>query len=54
MHDFKSARSALLFLSTHATVYNSFNAQRHLISRNPLRQFRNHAMDLRQTVTAAA
>ena len=51
---FKSARSAQRFLSTHATVYNTFNVQRLLISRRTLRQFRNHAMDLRQTVTAAA
>ena len=51
---FKSARSAQRFLSTHATVYNTFNVQRHLISRRTLRQFRNHAMDLWQTVTAAA
>ena len=33
MQRFKSARSAQRFLSTHATVYNTFNVQRHLISR---------------------
>ena len=54
MQRFKSARSAQRFLSTHATIYNTFNVQRHLISRRTLRQFRNHAMDLWQTVTAAA
>ena len=54
MQRFKSARSAQRFLSTHATVYNTFNVQHHLISRRTLRQFRNHAMDLWQTVTAAA
>ena len=54
MQRFKSARSAQRFLSTHATVYNTFNVQRHLISRRTLRQFRNHAMDLWQTVTAVA
>ena len=43
MQRFKSARSAQRFLSTHATVYNTFNVQRHLISRRTLRQFRNHA-----------
>ena len=32
MQRFKSARSAQRFLSTHATVYNTFNVQRHLIS----------------------
>ena len=54
MQRFKSARSTQRFLSTHATVYNTFNVQRHLISRRTLRQFRNHAMDLWQSVTAAA
>ena len=54
MQRFKSARSAQRFPSTHATVYNTFNVQRHLISRRTLRQFRNHAMGLWQTVTVAA
>ena len=54
MQRFKSARSAQRFLSTHATVYNTFNAQRHLISRKTLRQFRDHAMGLWQTATATA
>ena len=54
MQRFKSARSAQRFLSTHATVYNTFNVQRHLISRKTLRLFRNHAMGLWQTAIAAA
>ncbi len=54
MQRFKSAGSAQRFLSTHATVYNIFNVQRHLISRKTLRQFRNEAMTVWQTVTAAA
>ena len=54
MQRFKSASSAQQFLSTHATVYNNFNVQRHLISRKTLRQFRNDAMSVWQTVTAAA
>ncbi len=54
MQRFKSARSAQRFLSTHATVYNTFNAQRHLISRKTLRQFRNQTMSLWQTATATA
>ena len=52
MQRFKSARSAQGFVSTHTTVYNTFNVQRHLISRKTLRQFRNHAMGLWQTAAA--
>ena len=52
MQRFKSARSAQRILSTHATVYNIFNVQRHLISRKTLRQFRNRAMGLWQTAAA--
>jgi putative transposase len=54
MHRFKSAKSAQRFLSTHAAIYNTFNVQRHLISRNTLRQFRGGAMMTWQSVTAAA
>jgi transposase-like protein len=54
MQGFKSAGSAQLFLSTHAAIYNSFYTQRHLISRNTLRQFRNEAMEQWRDVTAAA
>jgi hypothetical protein len=54
MQRFKSAKSAQQFLSTHATVYNNFNVHRHLISRRTLRQFRDEAMNVWQTVTAAA
>ena len=54
MQRFKSPGSAQRFLSTHAAVYNTFNVQRHLISRKSLRQFRNEATTAWQTVTAAA
>jgi transposase-like protein len=54
MQDFKSAGSAQRFLSTHATVYNTFNVQRHLITRKTLRQFRGEAMSTWRTVTTAA
>ena len=53
MQRFKSAGSAQRFLSTHAAVYNTFNVQRHLISRKTLRQFRAEAVRTWQTVTAA-
>ena len=39
MQRFKSARSAQRFLSPHATVYNTLNVQRHLISRITLAGF---------------
>ncbi len=53
MQRFKSAHSAQRFLSTHAAIYNTFNVQRHLISRKTLRQFRGEAMRTWHTVTAA-
>ena len=54
MQRFKSAGSAQRFLSTHAAIYNTFNVQRHLISRRTLRQFRAAAMNTWQEVTSAA
>src|SRR6202048_935484 len=44
MQCFKSPSSAQRFLSLHAVVYNTFNVQRHLISRSALRVLRAHAM----------
>src|SRR5687767_1041671 len=40
---FKSPGSAQRFLSAHSAVYNTFNIQRHLISRRTLRVFRADA-----------
>jgi putative transposase len=54
MQRFKSAGSAQRFLSTHAAIYNTFNVQRHLISRRTLRQFRAEAMNRWDAVTQAA
>jgi len=51
---FKSARSAQRFLSMHAAVHNTFNLQRHLISRSTLRRFRAEAAEQWQTAVAAA
>jgi len=51
---FKSAASAQRFLSTHAAVYNHFNAQRHLVSRRTFRTYRAQAMATWQIITAAA
>ena len=51
---FKSARSAQRFLSMHAAVHNTFNLQRHLISRSTLRIFRAEATAQWQGAVAAA
>ena len=44
MQRFKSQGSAQRFLSIFNSIYNLINVQRHLISRNTLRNFRNQAM----------
>jgi putative transposase len=51
---FKSARSAQCFLSMHAAVHNTFNLQRHLISRSTLRVFRAEATAQWRGAVAAA
>jgi transposase-like protein len=51
---FKSARSAQRFLSIHAAVHNTFNLQRHLVSRSTLRKFRADATAEWQRAVAAA
>ena len=55
MQRFKSPGSAQRFLFTHAAVHNTFNVERHLISRSTLKQFRASALDQwRQAVCTAA
>jgi transposase-like protein len=54
MQRFKSAGSAQRFLSSHSAVHNTFNTQRHLVSRRTLRLFQAEAMHARQSATAAA
>ena len=54
MQLFKSQSSAQRFLTTHASVYNTFYTQRHLISRDTLRTFRSAANDAWQAASAAA
>jgi putative transposase len=51
---FKSARSAQRFLSMHAAVHNTFNLQRHLVSRSTLRRLRADAAAQWETAVAAA
>jgi hypothetical protein len=54
MQRFKSARSAQRFLSMHAAVHNTFNLQRHLVSRSTLRIVRaDAASEWRNAVVAA-
>src|SRR6266498_3471061 len=54
MQRFKSAASAQRFLSVHAAVHNTFNLQRHLVSRSTLRIFRSEAAAQWRTATIAA
>ena len=51
---FKSAGSAQRLLAMHAPVHNTFNLQRHLVSRRTLRVFRAEAMQAWQQATTAA
>jgi transposase-like protein len=53
MQRFKPPGSAQRFLSSHATVQNTFNVQRHLTSRRTLRVFREDAFRTWRAATAA-
>ena len=50
---FRSIKSAQKQLSNYGQIYNLFNYQRHLISRQTLRQFRNEAKTEWNIVTKA-
>jgi transposase-like protein len=52
MQRFKSPGSAQRFLSVHTVVQNTFNLQRHLVSRNTLRVLRGKALRNWQAATA--
>jgi putative transposase len=54
MRRFKSPGSAQRFLSMHSAVYNTFNVERHLISRRVLRAFRAEGVAQWHAATAAA
>jgi len=54
MQRFKSPGSAQRFLSAHAAVHNTFNLERHLISRRTLRLFRAAAAEQWRNASAAA
>jgi putative transposase len=54
MQRFKSARLPQRFLSIHAAVHNTFNVQRHLVSRSALRKLRAEATRQWKGAVAAA
>jgi transposase-like protein len=54
MQRFKSARSAQRFLSMHVAVHNTFNHQRHLVTRSTLRIFRAEAANRWQDAVGVA
>ena len=54
MQGIKSPGSAQRFLSIHAAVHNTFNLQRHLVSRRTLRLFRAGAAQAWKNATVAA
>ena len=53
MQRFKSPRSAQRFLSMYAAVHNTFNLQRHLVSRSTLWIFRSEAASEWRNAVAA-
>jgi len=54
MQRFESQGQAQRFVSTHSAIYNTFKIQRHLVSRNNIRPFRDRALAEWKAVSAAA
>jgi putative transposase len=54
MQGFKSPGSAQGFLAAHSAVHNTFNLQRHLVSRRTLRLFRADAVSAWKIATEVA
>jgi putative transposase len=54
MQRFKSQGQAQRFIATHSAIYNTFNLQRHLVSRKTIRTFRSAAMAEWNAATSAA
>ena len=53
MQGFKSPASAQRFLTTHASIYNTFYTQPHLIRRATQRRFRGEAFNAWNEATSA-
>jgi putative transposase len=53
MQRFKSPGSAQRFLTVHVAVQNTFNVQRHLVSRNTLRAIKGEAFPNWRAATTA-
>ena len=53
MQRFESPGSAQRFLSVHASIYNTFYVQRHLLSRSTFKRFRTDAFNVWKNASAA-
>ncbi|WP_421989835.1 IS6 family transposase [Qipengyuania sp.] len=53
MQLFKSQGQAQRFVSTHSAIYNTFNTERHLVSRKTMRKYRDRAFAEWQAASAS-
>lgn len=53
MQLFKTQGQAQRFISTHSAIYNTFNIERHLVSRKTMRTYRDRAFAEWQTASAS-